>query len=297
MRKFLFLLLSLFFFYNTMYSQELKGAVVVNAQSIGNANAQIFKTLEKQLTEFITDTKWTNQLYEPQEKIDCNMVIIINQFDSDRFEASIQVQSSRPVFGSSYSTPIYNINDKNFNFTYLEFQNIIFNPNQFESNLVSVIAFHVYMILGLDADSFELNGGEEHFKQAERIMNFSQQDGGKGWKLEDGLQSRFALIDNILSPTFKEYRDVMYSYHREGLDVMSDNVKQGKEQIATSVKKFQTMNSRRPNSFLLRTFFDAKADEIQQIFSGGPNVNIASLKEALQKVAPMHSSKWQNITF
>jgi len=297
MRKFLFLLLSLFFFYNTMYSQELKGAVVVNAQSIGNANAQIFKTLEKQLTEFITDTKWTNQLYEPQEKIDCNMVIIINQFDSDRFEASIQVQSSRPVFGSSYSTPIYNINDKNFNFTYLEFQNIIFNPNQFESNLVSVIAFHVYMILGLDADSFELNGGEEHFKQAERIMNFSQQDGGKGWKLEDGLQSRFALINSMLSNAYKDYRQIMYDYHRKGMDVMSESTKDGKNEIALSLNIFKEMNKVRPNSYLARIFFDAKADEIEQIFSGGPNVDIANLIETLNRVAPTHSSKWRNVKY
>jgi Domain of unknown function (DUF4835) len=115
--------------------------------------------------------------------------------------------------------------------------------------------------------------------------------------LEDGLQSRFALIDNVLSTTFKEYRDVMYSYHREGLDVMGENTKAGKEKIAESLKQFQAMNSRRPNSFLLRVFFDAKADEIEQVFSDGPNVNIANVKETLQKVAPMHSSKWQNIKF
>jgi len=278
-------------------SQELNCKVVVNAQQTGNENFPIFKTLEKQLNEFVNNTKWTNKTFAAQERIDCSMVINVMSYSGESFQASLQVQSSRPVFGSSFSTPLYNFNDKDFNFRYLEFQNLIFNPNQFESNLISVLSFHIYMILGLDANTFSPKGGADYYKQAQIITNYSQQGNFSGWKLEDGLQSRFALIDNILSPTFKEYRDVMYSYHREGLDVMSDNVKQGKEQIATSVKKFQTMNSRRPNSFLLRTFFDAKADEIQQIFSGGPNVNIASLKEALQKVAPMHSSKWQNITF
>ena len=138
---------------------------------------------------------------------------------------------------------------------------------------------------------------DEYFKQTQTIVNYSQQDNFKGWKLSDGLQSRFALIDNILSPTFKEFKEVMYTYHRQGLDVMSDNPEEGKEQIATSLMQFQAMNSRRPNSFLLRTFFDAKADEIEQVFSDGPNVDIASVKETLLKIAPMHNNKWQNIKF
>ena len=252
------------------FSQELNCTVVVNAQLTGNENFPIFKTLEKQLNEFINNTKWTKKTFAPQERIDCSMFINVSNYSGESFQASLQVQSSRPVYGSSFTTPIYNFNDGDFNFRYLEFQNLIYNPTQFESNLISVLAFHIYMILGLDADSFEQNGGAEYYKQAQIITNYSQQGNFSGWKVEDGLQSRFALIDNILSPTFKEYRDVIYSYHREGMDVMADNVKLGKEQIAASLKAFQTMNSRRPNSFLLRTFFDAKADEIEQVFSGGP---------------------------
>ena len=288
----LFLSLSL-----TSFSQELNCSVVVNAQQTGNENLTIFKTLEKQLTEFVNNTKWTNRVFAPQERINCSMVINISDYSGEAFQGTIQVQSSRPVYGSSYSTPLYNVNDKDFTFRYLEFQNLIFNPTQFESNLVSAIAFHVYMVLALDADSFSKNGGDVYLKQAQTIVNYSQQENYKGWKLEDGLQSRFALIDNILSPTFKEYRDVMYSYHRDGLDVMSENAKQGKEQIAAALKQFEAMNSRRPNSFLLRTFFDSKSDEIEQIFSDGPNVNIASVQETLQKVAPTYASKWRNIKF
>jgi len=291
-------LIILFFCFGIIgFSQELNCTVVLNAQQTGDENLPIFKTLQKQLTEFVNNTKWTNKTFSSQERVDCSMIINVVGYSGEAFQASLQVQSSRPVYGSSFTTPIYNFNDKDFNFRYLEFQNLTFNPTQYESNLVSVMAFHVYMILGLDADSFSENGGDVYFKQAQTIANYSQQENFKGWKLADGLQSRFALIDNILSPTFKEFREVMYSYHRKGLDAMSDNVKEGKEQITTSLKQFQAMNSRRPNSFLIRTFFDAKADEIEQIFSGGPNVNIASVKETLQKVAPMHSSKWQNIKF
>lgn len=291
------LIVFLFCFVFKGFSQELNCNLVVNAQQTGNENFPIFKTLEKQLTEFINNTKWTNKTFKTQERIDCSMVINVTSYSGETFQASLQVQSSRPVYGSSFTTPIYSFNDKDFNFQYLEFQNLIFNPSQFESNLVSVLAFHVYIILALDADSFEENGGDSYYKQAQTILNYSQQGNFKGWKLEDGLQSRFALIDNVLSPTFKEYRSVLYNYHRKGLDVMSENTKAGKVEVAESLKLFQVMNSRRPNSFLLRTFFDAKAEEIEQIFSDGPKVDIVSVKETLRKVAPLHNNKWQNIKY
>lgn len=279
------------------YTQELNCSVVVNANLTGNENLQIFKTLERQLTEFVNETKWTTKSFGPQERIECGIYLTINDNSSDLFSGTLQVQSSRPVYGSTYSTPIYNVNDKDVTFRYVEFQNLLYNQNQFESNLISIIAFHVYMILGLDADSFALEGGDTYLKQAQTIVNYSQQENAKGWKLEDGLQTRFALIDNLLSPTFKEYRTVMFDYHRNGLDMMSENAKEAKAKIADAIGEFEAMNRRRPNSFLLRTFFDAKGDEIEQIFTDGPNVEITDLITTLNRVAPMHSSKWRNIKF
>ncbi|MGJ8593689.1 MAG: DUF4835 family protein [Aquaticitalea sp.] len=285
------------FFVSQSFSQELNCTVVVNAQQTGDANIQVFKTLERQLKEFVNTTQWTNKTYKSQEKIECSMNIIITDYNSDNFEATIQVQSARPVFNSTYSSPVYNFNDKNFSFQYLEFQNLLYNSNQYESNLVSVLAYHVYMILGIDADTFAPNGGDAYFQQAQTILNYSQQGNFKGWKLEDGLQTRFTLIDNILSPTYKEYRSVLYEYHMNGLDVMSDNQKAGKEKIATLMSDLNTMNQRRPNSFLLRVFFDAKGDEIADIFSGGPSVNITSVIDILNRIAPTYASKWRDINF
>lgn len=282
----------------TAKSQELNCNVIVNAQFTGNENFQIFRTLQTQLREFVNSTKWTEKEFGPQERIECGIFINVTEYDnSDLFKASIQVQSSRPVYGSTYSTPIYNVNDKDFTFRYVEFQNLLYNQNQFESNLISVIAFHIYMVLGLDADSFAPNGGDDYLKQAQTIVNYSQQENAKGWKLEDGLQTRFALIDNIMSPTFKEYRSVMYDYHRNGLDLMSEDPKRGKEAVANAIQEFNAMNRRRPNSFLLRTFFDAKGDEIEQIFSDGPSVPITELVATLNRVAPMYSSKWRSIKY
>ena len=279
-------------------SQELNCTLVVNAQQTGNENVQVFKTLEKQLNEFVNNTRWTNKTFKTQERIECSMVITIQDYQSDMFQESIQVQSARPVHNSFYASSVYNFNDKDFNFKYLEYQNLNFNSTQFESNLVSVIAFHVYMILGMDADTFELNGGDAYYKQARDIVNYSQQNNPVGWQPPSGGdQTRSALISNVLSPTFKEFHTVLFAYHLQGLDLMADNVKEGKSGVATALTQLDALHSRRPNSFLLRVFFDAKADEITDVFSDGPDVNIANLVSTLSKIAPTYSRKWRDIKF
>lgn len=278
-------------------SQELNCNVNVIAQQTGNDNNVVFKTLEKQLNEFINNTQWTEKEFSVEERIKCSMVINVTSYENDRFNATLQVSSSRPIFNSTYSSPVYNYNDKDFNFQYLEFQNLVYNPLQFESNLISVLSFHVFMILGMDADSFALNGGDEFFAQAQTIANYSQQLNGQGWKLEDGLQSRFALIDNLLSPTFKEIRSTMYDYHITGLDIMADDAKKGKAQVISTLTELQKIHKRRPNSYLLRVFFDAKSDELMDILSGGPSVNITDAVDILNRIAPMHSQKWRKIKF
>lgn len=295
MRNILFALV--LFVFSNGFAQELNCSVVVNAQLTGNENVQVFKTMEKQLNEFVNNTSWTDKSFKPQERINCSMVITIQSYNSDLFQATLQVQSSRPVYNSSYSTPIYNFNDKDFTFRYLEFQNLVFNPNQFESNLVSVLAFHIYIILGMDADTFQLHGGDTYFDEAQTILNYSQQENFKGWKREDGNQTRFVLIDNLLSPTFEEFRSAMYEYHLKGLDVMSSDPKKGKTSISEAIQSLNEMNLRRPNSFLMRVFFDAKAQEIEDIFSDGPSVDITDLVSILTKIAPTHASKWRNISY
>lgn len=281
----------------SMHAQELNCKVVINAEQTGNSNLPVFKTLEKQIFEFVNNTKWTTKDFSSLERIESSMYINITEYSGDVFNATIQVQSSRPVFGSSYTTTVHNINDKDFGFRYLEFQNMVYNPNSFESNLISVLAFHVYMILGIDADTFSLNGGDPHFKQAQTIVNYSQGENTKGWKLSDGNQTRYVLIDNMLSQTFEGYRKTMYQYHRNGLDLMSENLKEAKTNISNALISLEAMNRVRPNSFLLRTFFDAKSDEILDIFSAGPQVDITKLVGVLNNIAPMYSSKWREIKF
>ena len=278
-------------------SQELNCDIVVNAQQTGNENVQVFKTLENQLKEFVNNTKWTSKNFSQSERINCSMVINITGYNNDVFQGSIQVLSSRPIFNSSYSTPIYNFNDKDFSFRYQEFQNITYNANQFQSNLVSVLAYHINIVLGMDADSFALNGGDQYYQQARTILSYSQQSNFKGWKPEDGLQSKFVLIDNLLSPTYKEFRSALYNYHIGGLDTMHINQKNAKQKISDALHELEVINSRRPSSFIMRVFFDAKADEIEEIFTDGPSISITDLVASLTKMAPNHSNKWRNISY
>ena len=278
-------------------AQELNCAITVNSDQVGQTNQQIFRTLERSLNDFVNKTKWTSRTYRENERVNARMFITVTQYESDRFEANIQIQSTRPVFNTTYESPVFNYKDNAFNFQYQEFQPLVFNPNNFDSNLVGVISYYVYMILGLDADTFSLEGGNDFYRQAQNIVTQAQSSSYSGWSQETGDRSRFELVDNLLSNSFREYRIAMYNYHRKGLDILADNNSTGKQIIAGSLRLFETLISRRPNAFLIQTFFDAKSEEIQNIFSDGPKVDIVKLKETLNKVAPFYSGTWNEINY
>lgn len=297
MRNFLILLFSLLFA-NYISSQELNSTITVNADQVNQTNRQIFVTLERALNDFVNKSQWTNRVYNENERVNTRMFITVTDYASDRFSANIQIQSSRPVFNTSYESPVFNYKDNQFNFQYLEFQPLVYNPNVFDSNLVGVISYYVYIILGLDADTFALEGGTEFYKKAQQIVTQAQGSNFSGWRqTASDNRTRFELVDNLLSNTFREYRIAMYNYHRKGLDILGDNNSTGKQVIAGSMRLFETLTQRRPNAFLIQTFFDAKSEEIQDIFSDGPKVDIVALKETLNKVAPFYSTTWNEITY
>ncbi|MEP0133821.1 MAG: DUF4835 family protein [Eudoraea sp.] len=297
MRNFFILLFSLLFA-NYISAQELNCTITVNADQVNQTNRQIFGTLERALNDFVNKSQWTNRIYKENEKVNARMFITVTDYASDRFSANIQIQSSRPVFNTSYESPIFNYKDNQFNFQYIEFQPLVYNPNVFDSNLVGVISYYVYILLGLDADTFALEGGTEFYKEAQQIVTQAQGSNFSGWRqTASDNRTRFELVDNLLSNTFREYRIAMYNYHRKGLDILGDNNSTGKQVIAGSMRLFETLTQRRPNAFLIQTFFDAKSEEIQDIFSDGPKVDIVALKETLNKVAPFYSTTWDEITY
>ena len=295
MRKIVVVFIFLFSLGN-VFSQELNATVSVNYQQVANGNPQLFKNLETQIKEFLNTTKWTNKEYTDVEKIECNFFINVTSYGSNVFEATLQVQSSRPVHNATFASPILNINDKNFTFRFIEFETMIYDQNSFNSNLVSVLAFYSNLIIGMDMDSFALNGGSKYLEVASNIVNVAQSSGYKGWSQSEGNNNnRNFLISDMLSTTFAPFRKTLYEYHRLGLDTMSEDVKKGKENIANSIETLAEIQKTRPNSLLVRTFFDAKGDELVSIFSGGPQTNNAKLLETLNRISPLNSQKWNKI--
>lgn len=289
--------LLLFLFFGIVQAQQLNCTVNVNADKATSTNTQIFKTLEKSLTEFVNKTDWTGVAYKQDEKINCSMFITVTAYDSNQFTATIQVQSSRPTYNSTYSSPVLNFNDKDFSFKYTEFENLTFNPANFDSNLISVIAFYSYVIIGMDADTFSKQGGSKYLETAQDVSNVAISGGYKGWAQTDGNQNRYFLINDMLSNTFSPFRDALYEYHFEGLDLMHKDLNAAKLKIKDAINTLGKINDNRPNAFLIRVFFDAKADEIVSIYSAGPSMDIRDLLGSLNTISPINSSKWAGIKY
>lgn len=296
MYKILLSILVLFACFTTS-AQELNASITIDAEQTGQPNQQVFRTLKSELTDFINNTQWSDKKFLNQERIDCNFTLILSSYEGDSFGGTLQVQASRPVFGSTYDSPIYNYNDKQFSFDYVEFQPLTFNINSFDSNLMSVLAYHIYTVIGLDADTFELNGGAPYFETAKQIVNTAASGNFAGWKSTDGIQSRFRYNDALLSNVYQEFHEAMYIYHLGGMDLMHKNPKISKLKVQEAIQTLKSINDRRPNSFILRTFFDAKSDEIAAIFSGGPQVKITQFVENLNRMAPTRRSTWADIKF
>jgi hypothetical protein len=288
--------LFVFLIFGFTQAQQLNCTVTINTERLPNPNQQVFKTLQTSLSEFVNKTDWTGSVLKQNERINCSMYITLSSGGSDQFTGTIQVQSSRLIFNSTYSSPVLNYNDKDFNFRYIEYEPLLFNPATFESNLVSVVSFYSYLILAMDADTFQMGAGNQYLEIAQNIASVAQQGGSKGWSQSDGLQNRYYLINDMISPMYSDLRQVMYAYHT-GLDGMSLDLKASKEKIKNAVMIMGKLNSVKPNAFLTRVFFDAKSDEIVSIFSGGPNIPVGDLTDVLNKVSPLNSTKWSQIKF
>ena len=255
-------------------AQELRCTVTINSDKIEGSNKQVFETLRAAIEEYINFNRWTNMTYAEHEKIECNMMILVNTVTDNMYSCEMTLQSKRPVYGTTYTTPLLNFRDKNFNFTYQEFDRIEYQQNQFTTNLTAMLAYYCYLIIGHDQDSFQRLGGTPFFQQCEEIVNTCQSasmEGSEssGWRAFDSNRNRYALINNLLDEAFKKYRNYYYEYHRLGLDEMSGNVKNGRARIAEGLPVLREAYRARPATYVINTFLDAKADELVDIFSKG----------------------------
>lgn len=296
--KKLFTTFLLIFTINIAFSQELLAAVQVNSQQLGGSNTQVYKTLEKNLRDFINNTSWTGKKLQNFEKIKCNFAIVISEKNgNNNYKASIVVQAVRPVFNTTYDTPLLSINDTNFSFDYTENENLVFNERQFSGkNLIDVISFYVYTILGYDGDSFKVQGGTPYFEKAQKISNNSTNQNYAGWSVIEGPRTRAALIDNMMKPAQSTLRNLYYTYHRAGLDNLGkQDQASGKKIIADALLQLKAYENNFQMNYPVNIFIETKKQEIFDIFDSGnnANINMADLKALFVTLSPKDiESKW-----
>ena len=256
--------------FNTMHAQELQCDVRVSSNKVQGSDKTIYQNLQTSLYEFINNTKFTEINFRQAEKIECSMLVDVNSREGNYFTAEITLALRRPVYKSSYNTPMFNYIDRRFYFEYTDGQTLDFNPNTYISNITSTIGFYVYLFLGLDFDSFSLNGGEPFFAIAETIAHSAPQDPGteNGWS-STGRQNRYAIISEINNPTYAPLRQFIYDYHRQGLDMMAEKPEQARENIMGAIAGLQSVYERNPMCYFLQLIIESKRDEIIQIFSQG----------------------------
>lgn len=276
-------------------AQPVRVDLTVNTELVNQTNIAPIKTLEKSLRDFLNNTKWTSDNGSEQSEVSISMLLTISSVNDNSYGGTLQVQSGRLVYDSSYTSPLLNFLDDNFGFTYQEFQPFYFDVNRYNNNLISVFSYYIYLALGMELDSFSPLGGTAYFERARTIANAAQASNAQGWAVTQNRNGRYELIDQIISPAFNDFRDVIYQYHRNGLDRMVSSPKEAKELLKDELLSLQNLMRRQPNSYLMRAFFDAKGEEIGQLFSDGPEVDTESLLRFLNRFAPSNASYWTMI--
>jgi hypothetical protein len=253
--------------------------------------------MQSDIYEFMNTRKWTDHVYGYDEKLKCNIMIILEeQISADEFSGTIQVQLMRPVFDSSYETTILNIKDNDFRCRYVEFQPLEFSETSNKDNLTNILAFYAYVILGYSYDTFSLEGGTPYFEKAQAIVNNSQTLPVKGWKSFESQRNRYWLLENILNKSYSDFRKCMYTYHRNGLDLMSQRVEEGRANIANSLRDLQKVFRKRPSTYILQMFFDAKVDELIKVFSKSFPDERSRVLTILNEIDPSNGSKYAKIS-
>lgn len=298
MRKIAIAIIGLVLFCTASHAQELLCEVKIMDNQIQLTDKRIFRKLEQSLTEFMNSRKWTDEEVKPNERIECSIQIILSEFDvqTNHYKGSAQVQARRPVFASSYNTLTFNINDENWDFTFVEFQPLVFNDNSFSNNLTSLLAFYAYYIIGMDMDSYGLLAGTPYFVKAFQVVNNAQASGLGGWQpFERNVRSRFNLTDNVLNERFKPQREAYYKYHRQGLDLMSKDPELARKNIYASLELVQKVFKIAPNTVMLIVFFEAKSDELINIYKGAPANEKPKAVAILGEINPANISKYEKI--
>lgn len=296
MRKPLALLLLLLLHVSSAQAQEFNCKVQVIAPQIQSTPKRIWQSMETAITQMMNTRRFTNLNYTQQERIDVNFLLTISEQPSaDRFKGTLQVTYSRPAFNSDYLSPVFDILDNNIEFQFLENTQIEFSPDRFTNNLASIIGFYAYFILGVDGDTFQSMGGSEFYAIAQQIVNNAQNTGEPGWKAFEEQKNRYWLLDNQQQAVFRPLREFLYNYHINGVDIMGSDAVTARKNMLSAIEKLKTVHQAKPASYNMQVFFNAKGNEIVEVFKPADPADKVKLLNIVQVIDPGNISKYQNM--
>jgi hypothetical protein len=277
-------------------AQEFMCQVTVNSPQVEGTEKKVFQTLQTELYEFVNNRKWTNYAFKTEERIECSiMITITDRISTDQFKAKVNVVLQRPVYKTSYNTNLLNLVDKDFDFKYIEFQPLEYNDDAYTSNLTSMVAYYLYVMLGVDADSFSKFGGTLYYEKARAVVNAAQNSPERGWKAFENLKNRYWLVENLMNNTYAGFRDGLYSYHRLGLDLMSENMDLGRSGVNDCLENLQKVNREKTGLYITQLFLDAKRDELINIYSQAAPMDKTKIINIMKEVDPANSARYQQI--
>jgi len=289
-------ILFLLFTQQFITAQELNCIVEVNARQVEGSEKVMFEQMQKAIFQLVNGTKWTSDPFEIDERIDCSIIInLTERVSANQFNGNIQIQASRPIFNTSYKSPIINVRDENFAIRYNQFEPLQYNEGTFTNELTSILAFYVYMILAYDYDSYSLEGGTKFFQEAQRIVTNAQRSSESGWRSSEDPNNRYWLVENALSARFKPLRKTYYNYHRKGFDTMQDNVIRARIKIGSSLKDLRPIHNVAPSSYNLQAFFNAKMQELVNLYEEATPQEKSEIPELLITIDPGNSNNYDKL--
>lgn len=280
---------------SSAFAQEMNCMIQINTDAIEGTNKDIYTELGNRLTEFVNSRKWTDAIFQNEERINCNFIITINSVAGDNYSGNIQIQANRPVFNSSYTTTLFNFKDENFNFTYAQQDRLEFTDNTYDSNLMSVMAFYVNIVLGLNFDSYSRCGGSPYFEKAEAIAALAQTSDDLGWKAFHSDKNRYALISNYRDESLRKLRDISYEYHRLGLDEMAQSLEKGRNKILSNLPYLMEVNREKPFSIALQLFAESKMNELLDMFRDATPDEKKKVYDILTSIMPTQNNKLKEL--
>ena len=294
MKRYIFLLFVLLS--SQLFAQEFKAMISVSSAQLEGTDKRVFQELQQSLNEFLNERVWTNYQFNIEEKIECTFMLTLQErLASDEYTGRLNIVYRRPIYKTSYDSPMFNWVDKDIRFKYIQGQPLIYADNTYSSNITSLFAFYLYLILGLDFDSFSPMGGTPFFQKAQAVVKSAQNSSMPGWKAFEKQTNRYWLIENLMNSSYSTIRTFYYKYHRRGLDVMSQNVDIGRSAITLALEDLRKANRQKPGLFLLQIVMDAKRDELRNIYMEAAMMDKTKAVNILTEIDPSNANSYQNI--